>query len=197
MGRRAAVYVRISSDPSGQRLGVTRQLKECKAKAAALGWEVAEVYEDNDTSASGTRPRPRYRQMLADLEAGQIDALVVWDLDRLTRRPIEVEEFIDLADRRGVALASVGGDVDLSTDNGRLFARIKGAVRARRWSARALASAARTISAPPPAAGPRRDGGRTATAATACCRSPPRLSTCGGRWSGCSPATASTASRGC
>jgi len=56
------------------------------------------------------------------------DAVVVWDLDRLTRRPLEVEEFIDLADRRGVALASVGGDVDLSTDNGRLFARIKGAV---------------------------------------------------------------------
>lgn len=66
--------------------------------------------------------------MLADLEAGRVNAVVVWDLDRLTRRPIEIEEFIDLADRKGVSLASVGGDVDLSTDNGRLFARIKGAV---------------------------------------------------------------------
>lgn len=122
------MYVRISSDPNGQRLGVRRQLQECRAKAAALGWEVAGVYEDNDASASSTKPRPRYRQMLADLEVGQLDAVVVWDLDRLTRRPIEVEEFIDLADRRGVALASVGGDVDLATDNGRLFARIKGAV---------------------------------------------------------------------
>lgn len=128
MGRRAGVYVRISSDPNGQRLGVSRQLKECRAKAAALGWDVAEVYEDNDVSASGRKPRPQYRQMLADLEDRRIDAVIVWDLDRLTRRPIEVEEFIDLADRRGVALASVGGDVDLSTDNGRLFARIKGAV---------------------------------------------------------------------
>ncbi len=128
MSRRAALYVRISSDPSGLRLGVTRQTKECKAKAAALGWTVAEVYEDNDTSATSIKPRPRYRQMLADLDAGLVDAVVVWDLDRLTRRPIEVEEFIDLADRRGIALASVGGDVDLSTDNGRLFARIKGAV---------------------------------------------------------------------
>jgi site-specific DNA recombinase len=126
--RQAAIYVRISSDPNGQRLGVTRQLADCRTKATAMGWKIHGVYEDNDVSASGKKPRPAYRRMLADLESGRINAVVVWDLDRLTRRPIEVEEFIDLADRRGVALASVGGDVDLATDNGRLFARIKGAV---------------------------------------------------------------------
>jgi hypothetical protein len=41
---------------------------------------------------------------------------------------MELEHFIDLADEKHLALASVGGDADLSTDNGRLFARIKGAV---------------------------------------------------------------------
>jgi len=49
-------------------------------------------------------------------------------LDRLHCRPIELEHFIDLADEKHLALASIGGDDDLSTDNGRLFARIKGAV---------------------------------------------------------------------
>ncbi|BEP14829.1 recombinase family protein [Acidothermaceae bacterium B102] len=124
----AAVYVRISSDPTGQRLGVARQLKECQAKAATLGWAITRTYEDNDVSASTGKRRPAYEQMLSDLEAGVVNAVVVWDLDRLTRRPIEIEHFIDLADRRKIALASVGGDVDLSTDNGRMFARIKGAV---------------------------------------------------------------------
>ncbi len=128
MSRNAGLYVRISSDPTGARLGVKRQAEDCEAKAAALGWRVANVYEDNDKSASTGKRRPAYEQMLADLEAGRIDAVVVWDLDRLTRRPIEVEQFIDLADRHHVALASVGGDVDLATDNGRMFARIKGAV---------------------------------------------------------------------
>jgi hypothetical protein len=52
----------------------------------------------------------------------------VWDLDRLHRRPVELEHFMQLADRHRIALATVTGDVDLSTDNGRLFARIKGAV---------------------------------------------------------------------
>mgnify|MGYP000992427581 CR=1 FL=1 len=126
--RRAGIYLRISLDPTGARLGVQRQRKDCEAKARALGWEVVDTYEDNDVSATSAKPRPEYQRLLADLEAGRIDAVVVWDLDRLTRRPIEIEGFIDLADRRHIALASVGGDVDLSTDNGRLFARIKGAV---------------------------------------------------------------------
>lgn len=107
---------------------MARQREDCEAKAAAMGWTVASVYEDNDKSASTGVRRPQYERLLADLEARLIDAVVVWDLDRLTRRPIEVEHFIDLADRHGIALASVGGDVDLSTDNGRLFARVKGAV---------------------------------------------------------------------
>jgi site-specific DNA recombinase len=44
------------------------------------------------------------------------------------RRPAELEEFLDLADRHKIALASVGGDVDLATPQGRMVARIKGAV---------------------------------------------------------------------
>jgi DNA invertase Pin-like site-specific DNA recombinase len=122
------IYVRISSDPSGKGLGVARQEKACRTKAAGLGWRVANIYTDNDVSASSGRPRPAYARMLEDLEHGTIGAVVVWDLDRLTRRPIEIEHFIDVADRKRVSLASVGGDVDLSTDNGRMFARIKGAV---------------------------------------------------------------------
>jgi DNA invertase Pin-like site-specific DNA recombinase len=126
--RGCGIYVRISSDPSGQGLGVARQEKACRKKAQERGWHVAKVYADNDVSASTAKARPAYTSMLTDLEAGVIDAVVVWDLDRLTRRPIEIEHFIDVADRKGIALASVGGDVDLSTDNGRMFVRIKGAV---------------------------------------------------------------------
>lgn len=126
--RRCGIYVRISQDRTGQALGVGRQEKACRQTAEERDWPVVKVYVDNDVSASTGKVRPRYKEMLADLNAGVINAVVVWDLDRLTRRPIEIEEFINLADERKVALASVDRDVDLSTDNGRLFARIKGAV---------------------------------------------------------------------
>lgn len=124
----AAVYVRISDDAEGLGLGVARQEADCRALAAQLNWTVAGVYSDNDRSAYSGKPRTQYEALLRDLEAGVVDALVCWDVDRLTRSPIELERFIELAERLGVSLASVGGEIDLATPQGRLTARIKGSV---------------------------------------------------------------------
>lgn len=122
------IYARISRDDAGDALGVSRQVADCAREAERRGWPVARHYIDNDVSASSGRLRPQYAAMLADLERGDLDAVIVWDVDRLTRTPAELETFIDLADRHSVALASIGGDVDLATPQGRLTARIKGSV---------------------------------------------------------------------
>ncbi len=66
--------------------------------------------------------------MLTDLRDGNRDAVLVVDQDRLTRRPLEMESFIEMADGLGIALATVSGDTDLSTTDGRLIARIQGSV---------------------------------------------------------------------
>ncbi|MCX6397227.1 MAG: recombinase family protein [Propionibacteriales bacterium] len=124
----AVIYARISKDSAGQGLGVRRQEKACRDKATALGWTVSEVYVDNDVSASRNVPRPEYERLMVGIRDGGIRALVVYDLDRLTRKPAELEEFITLADGHGIALANVSGDVDLTNANGRMIARIKGAV---------------------------------------------------------------------
>ena len=124
----AAIYCRISLDKTGERLGVARQEALCRELAADKGWPVAEVYVDGSTSAYNGALRPAYRRMIDDLEAGRRDAVICVDLDRLTRRPAELEEFILLADRLGIALANVSGDTDLSSVDGRLTARIMGAV---------------------------------------------------------------------
>ena len=120
----AAVYLRISSDPSGQQLGVNRQREDCEKLCADKGW-IPTPYIDNDTSASLGKHRPGYEKMLADIRDGRIGAVVCWDLDRLHRRPIELEAFMSLADEKQLALATVSGDVDLSTAQGRLVARQK------------------------------------------------------------------------
>lgn len=125
-GRRCAVYVRISLDREGSQLGVQRQEEDCRAYAERKGWTVVEVYVDNDVSASDGRPRPEYLRMLADAKAGKLDAIVVWHIDRLTRKVRELEDVIDLADQHGLALGTVTGDVDLSTPTGRMVARIVG-----------------------------------------------------------------------
>jgi site-specific DNA recombinase len=125
----AAIYARISHDPSGEQLGVSRQIEDCRALAERRGWPVGEVYVDDDRSAYSGRPRPEYLRLLDDIAAGSVDGLVVWHLDRLHRQPRELEDFFTVCDRaRLSALASVTGDTDLSTHDGRFMARILGAV---------------------------------------------------------------------
>lgn len=125
---RAAIYVRISQDSEDTGLGVDRQRRDCEALAVAKGWSVAEVFTDNDVSASSGRPRPAYIRMVQAIDDGRVQGIVCWDVDRLTRTPRELEDVIDWADRHGLHLASVGGDIDLSTPQGRMTARIKGSV---------------------------------------------------------------------
>ena len=126
------VYARISSDEKSdtadRELGVKRQIRDCKELAAKRGWIVEQTFVDNDVSASSGKVRPQYQALLVAIEAGDVEALVVWDVDRLTRTPSELEHFISLADSHSIALASVGGEVDLATPQGRLTARIKGSV---------------------------------------------------------------------
>lgn len=124
----AVVYARISADLAGKALGVQRQVEDCTAKAKALGWTVVETYVDNDVSASKNVVRPEYNRLMTNIANGVVKAVVVYDLDRLTRKPAELEEFISLSDLTGVALANVSGDVDLTSSGGRLVARVKGAV---------------------------------------------------------------------
>lgn len=125
----AAIYARISSDPDGTRLGVDRQVQDCRALADGRGWPVVKTFIDDDVSAYDGRPRPEYRRLLDAIKDGGIDAVVVWHLDRLHRHPKELEAFFETCDSAGVRdLASVSGDVDLSTDDGRFLARILGAV---------------------------------------------------------------------
>lgn len=129
---RAAIYTRISQDIKGTGLGVARQEKDCRALAADRRWQVAEVYSDNDLSASKRKiRRPEYERLLGDITARRLDAVLVWDLDRLHRQPRELEDFVDVCLHAGMStLATVSGTVDMGTGDGLLVARIKGAVAA-------------------------------------------------------------------
>lgn len=130
---RAAIYARISRDKVGEALGVARQEADCRKLCADRGWEVIEPpYIDNDVSAyDPSKTRAHYERLLRDIAAGRVDAVAVWDLDRLHRRPMELEEFTLACERAGVTqLATVTSIVDMGTGDGMLVARIKGAVAA-------------------------------------------------------------------
>jgi site-specific DNA recombinase len=124
---RAGIYVRISEDREGAGLGVQRQEADCRQLATRLGWDVQQIYTDNDVSAYRGKPRPAYMAMVADANAGAINGIVAWHSDRLHRSPRELEDFVDLCERRSLAVQTVtAGPIDLATPSGRMVARTLG-----------------------------------------------------------------------
>lgn len=139
---KVAIYLRISRDRTGEGLGVDRQREDCLDLAKQLGWEVADLYIDNDISATSGKPRPEYRRMLADLDAGSANAIIAWHPDRLYRRAVDLGDLVDSCKRNNVQVATVNaGTVDLTTPTGRLVAGLlaqvaiyEGEHKAERWS---------------------------------------------------------------
>lgn len=122
------MYLRQSMDRTQTGAAVERQREDCLRLVRERGWDVERVWVDNDVSASSGRVRPEYARMLAAVERGEVDVIVAWHVDRLTRTLVDLEALIGLAERTDLRIATVTGDVDLSTDSGRLVGRILASV---------------------------------------------------------------------
>lgn len=126
---RAAVYVRISKDRTGEELGVTRQREDAEALVKQRGWTLTKVYKDNDISAAGKKRRPDFDALLVAANSGQLDAVVAWSLDRLTRNRRDELRLIEACQAQNVTIALVrGSDIDMSSPAGRLTADVLASV---------------------------------------------------------------------
>lgn len=133
-GQRAGIYCRMSLVVMNDPTKVEDQARISRELAERLGWRIAldaghpnhdGVYTDNSRSAwRKNRKRPAWNQMLADVEAGRLDSIVVYHGDRLVRQPYDLETLINLADGKGVRLASPTGMRDLDNSDDRFVLRI-------------------------------------------------------------------------
>jgi site-specific DNA recombinase len=123
---RAVIYCRISLDASGEGLGVARQEEECRTLCQRNGWSVVDVKVDNSVSASTGKVRPQWSEVLAMIERREVDVVVAWQVDRMYRTIRDLEDLVELTEGTGVVLATVSGELNLTTANGRMMARILG-----------------------------------------------------------------------
>lgn len=133
-------YTRISDDQedeaTGDRgAGVSRQFEAVEQLCLALSgrtpvWTIKDpVYEDNDVSAFKDVLRPAFERLLSDLADGTIDGIVVYDLDRLARRPKDLERVIEIYDHaardgRTLYFRTVHDAIDLASPDGITLARV-------------------------------------------------------------------------
>ena len=93
-----------------------RQRDDTTALCEAKGWEPVAFYVDNDRSASNGKARPEWDRLLADIKAGEIDAIAVWNQDRGWRQMSELEDlrrFFTSLGRQIPLTTTLIGDVDL------------------------------------------------------------------------------------
>ncbi len=98
---RYAIYVRKSTDDSDKQVrSLEDQLDECKKVARDLGAVVlAENIIEESETAKEAGVRPKFRKMLDRIIAGELDAVIAWHPNRLTRNMLEAGEIIDLLDK--------------------------------------------------------------------------------------------------
>lgn len=126
---KAGRYLRLSSDRSGDGYGVDRQRQDAIDLIKRRGWTAGPEFLDNNRSAARGKQRPAFQQLLRTIEAGQLEAVVAWNLDRLARTARDRLALIEACQKHRVLIALVrGSDIDCSTAAGRMTAGILGEV---------------------------------------------------------------------
>lgn len=121
--KRAVIYCRISKDSQQTGAGVARQEADCRALCQRNGWDVVQVFSDNDVSANGRRVRPEYQKALALIESGRADVWVSWAYDRTMRKIGDLDPFIEALTNGGATAHFVqAGGIDLATQGGQMVA---------------------------------------------------------------------------
>lgn len=118
----AAGYIRVSSDEQAQHgISVDAQRQILQAWAVTRQLPGIQIYEDAGFSGKNTK-RPALQRLLGDVRGGQVDHVVVWKLDRLSRSLRDTITMIeDDFSPAGVTLVSVTESIDTSTPSGRMM----------------------------------------------------------------------------
>jgi site-specific DNA recombinase len=118
---RAGIYARLSETYDAAE-SVPTQLANGERHAERRGWVVAGRFKDDGFSAYKEIARDDFVRLISAIEAGELDVVIVRDVDRLTRNLTDWNRFEKACVRHGVLLSPyTGGDLDLSTPEGAYY----------------------------------------------------------------------------
>lgn len=126
---RCAVYTRKSSEEGLEQEfnSLDAQREACEAFIASQrseGWVLVRDQYDDGGISGGTLERPRLQRLMADIEDGLVDVVVVYKIDRLSRSLADFAKLVEVFDRNGVTFVSVTQSFNTTTSMGRLTLNI-------------------------------------------------------------------------
>jgi site-specific DNA recombinase len=122
---RCAVYTRKSSEEGLEMEfnSLDAQRESCEAYVAsqrAEGWILVPDRYDDGGFSGGTLERPALKRLRTDIEAGKIDVVVVYKIDRLSRSLMDFSRLVEVFDQHKVTFVSVTQSFNTTTSMGRL-----------------------------------------------------------------------------
>jgi len=126
---RCAVYTRKSSEEGLEQEfnSLHAQRESCEAYISSQrseGWVLVRDQFDDGGISGGTLERPGLKRLLADIEDGLVDVVVVYKIDRLSRSLMDFSKLVEVFDRNGVTFVSVTQSFNTTTSMGRLTLNI-------------------------------------------------------------------------
>ena len=123
--KRCAIYTRKSSEEGLEQnfnsLHAQREACEAYVKSqAGEGWHLVTAAYDDGGYSGGSMERPALQHLLEDIRQKQIDVVVVYKVDRLTRSLADFAKMVEVFDAQGVSFVSVTQQFNTTTSMGRL-----------------------------------------------------------------------------
>lgn len=122
--KRAAIYIRYSSENQRDGYSVEYQEEECRKYLEAEGYETVRVYVDEATSGRTAAKRTAFFELLSDVRSGEYDAVAVYKFSRFARNLLEATLYRQQIEKHGARLLSAMERIDDATPEGRMMRNI-------------------------------------------------------------------------
>lgn len=129
MSKRVAIYCRVSTVEQAQEgYSVDEQNLKIREYCEREGHEIYNLYEDRGISGKNIVNRPGIKQLLRDVTENKFDLVIVWKLNRISRKLLDILNIVELLNKHNVAFRSLTENFETETPSGKLQLNIMGAI---------------------------------------------------------------------
>jgi len=124
---RTAIYVRVSTEEQAKEgYSIRAQIEKLKSYIKIMEWDFYKVYADEGISGKNITGRPAINELIQDIKTGKVNNVLVYKIDRLTRRVRDLIDLTELFQEHNCTFNSLMESIDTQTASGRMFLKIIG-----------------------------------------------------------------------
>ncbi|WP_051475664.1 recombinase family protein [Bacillus sp. J37] len=127
--KKVAIYARVSTEEqASEGYSISAQLQTLRQYANLYGWEISNEYVDEGISGKSIKGRPAMQRLVADIDKGKFQAVLVWKISRLSRNMLDTLVLLDQFEENDVKFISYSENFDTGSPIGRLVVQLMASI---------------------------------------------------------------------